>query len=163
MGLTFGKYLYSCPRFKDGIIKNKYPNKYNPLLSSYFDDKYFITVGVREGKIQFLQFDIDEHAQYTNLKVIGTFPYFDFIRELISLHEKVKVLAGKLEDNDVIKFEKEILSKSNLKEWELEERIEFGWPGKSFYGDHDERPLHDFRFKSAYAWIRLNFEPNTRL
>lgn len=162
LGLYLGTILCSWPRFKDGVIKNKFPNKCNkPLASSLFDDKYFITVGVREGKIQFLQFDIDENAQYDNLKVIGTFPYFNFIRELINLH--LKVFAGKIKDNDVIKFEKEILSKSDFKEWKLEERIEFGWPGKSFYGDHDERPLHDFRFKSAYAWIRLNFEPNTRL
>lgn len=160
--LQSGIILYSQSKFKDGVIRNKFPNKYIPIASSMlFYDKYFITVGVREGKIQFLQFDIDENAQYDNLKVIGTFPYFDFIRELIDLHEKV--LAGKIKDNDVIKFEKEILSKSDFKEWELEERIELGWPGKSFYGDHDERPLYDFRFKSAYAWIRLKFEPNTRL
>ena len=143
--------------FKEGVLKNKFSTDKRFTIS---DQYYFINVGIRAGMIQFLQFDPDKHAQYDNLKVIGTFPYSDFIRELISLHEKV--LAEKLEDDNIIKFEKEILSKSNLKDWKLEDRIEPCWPGKSFYGDHYERPLHDFRFKSAYAWIRLNFETNTQ-
>ena len=144
-------------KFKDGVLKNKYPN--DPSVE--VGNNYLLMVALKEGRIEFLHFDPDS-VQFRDKKVIGYFPYQYFINQLIKVHKR-DFLEG-LEVEAKLRMEKELLSKEVFKGWKHQQRMEpdFYLEKDAYHVTHEE-PWENYWFESDYANIFFDFKPNRRL
>jgi len=149
--------LFESIRIKEHVIKSKYPKRLLAFHESI--NLYFITLGLKCRQIDFFHFQDDKDGkkgEYYEKRRIGCFPYFDFISDVLKLHQTIQ---DPYETPKRAKAEKEVFSDKKYAGWRLLERREFDVFDVTNYAYLDESPLKDFRFESDFGVVKLSFQP----